>query len=124
LRVQGLEEALLAAISKEGLLVNPAELFKASACETDIDAEDAAYWNVDDVNAAEPVQPMVLVAEQEPAPVATVPFAQPPKPPKPLPLPQPHPAPRQRSSGNRNAPHTLPLFMTQGSEIAVQMPLF
>jgi superfamily II DNA or RNA helicase/16S rRNA G966 N2-methylase RsmD len=43
----GLEEALLAAIGKEESLVNPGELFKANGTQTEIDAEDAAYWNVE-----------------------------------------------------------------------------
>jgi len=53
----GLEEALLAAIGKEETLINPGELFKASAGQSEIDAEDAAYWNVEAVTMAE-VEPL------------------------------------------------------------------
>jgi len=43
----GLEEALLAAIGQEETLIDPGEMFKANATPNEIDAEDAAYWNVE-----------------------------------------------------------------------------
>ena len=43
----GFEEALLNAIAKDEALLDPSEMFKASAGQTVIDAEDAAYWNVE-----------------------------------------------------------------------------
>ncbi|MBI5928198.1 MAG: hypothetical protein HY862_02735 [Chloroflexi bacterium] len=43
----GFEEALLEAIGREDTLVNPGELFKANTPFTELDAEDAAYWNVE-----------------------------------------------------------------------------
>ncbi len=42
----GFEEALLDAIAKDTALLDPSELFKAGAAGSEIDAEDAAYWNV------------------------------------------------------------------------------
>src|SRR5690606_1130783 len=41
----GFEAALLDAIAKDDVLVNPSEMFKAQAGE--LDAEDAAFWNVE-----------------------------------------------------------------------------
>ncbi|MDX1993679.1 MAG: DUF6094 domain-containing protein, partial [bacterium] len=43
----GLEEALLAAIGRDEALLDPSELFKADSHQSAIDAEDAAYWNVE-----------------------------------------------------------------------------
>lgn len=43
----GFEEALLNAIAKDEALLDPSEMFKASAGQTVIDAEDAAYWNIE-----------------------------------------------------------------------------
>lgn len=43
----GFEEALLAAIAQDETLLDPSEMFKASAGQSEIDAEDAAYWNVE-----------------------------------------------------------------------------
>ncbi len=48
----GFEEALLDAIAKDEALLDPSEMFRASAVQSEIDAEDAAYWNV--AVAAEP----------------------------------------------------------------------
>jgi hypothetical protein len=42
----GLEEALLAAIGHDDSLLDPAELFKRADVVSAIDAEDAAYWQV------------------------------------------------------------------------------
>src|SRR5690606_8361098 len=41
----GFEAALLDAIAKDDVLVNPSEMFKGQAGE--LDAEDAAFWNVE-----------------------------------------------------------------------------
>lgn len=43
----GFEEALLNAIAKDEALLDPSEMFKASAGQNIIDAEDAAYWNIE-----------------------------------------------------------------------------
>ncbi len=43
----GFEEALLDAIAKDETLLDPSEMFKVSAGQGEIDAEDAAYWNVE-----------------------------------------------------------------------------
>src|SRR5450432_3131781 len=47
----GLEEALMDAIGKEESLIDPKELFKATAAQSEINDEDAAYWNVEVVAA-------------------------------------------------------------------------
>src|SRR5690606_7240458 len=39
--------ALLDAIAKDETLRDPSEMFKVSAGQGEIDAEDAAYWNVE-----------------------------------------------------------------------------
>lgn len=63
----GFEQALLDAIGRDEALVDPAQLFKADAQMTEIDAEDAAYWNVE--AALEPereviaADPLVAYAE-------------------------------------------------------------
>jgi len=49
----GFEQALLDAIAKDEALIDPSEMFKASAGQSEIDAEDAAYWNVDVATAGE-----------------------------------------------------------------------
>ncbi|MFQ3660713.1 MAG: helicase-related protein, partial [Anaerolineae bacterium] len=41
----GFEEALLDAIAKDETLLDPSEMFKVSAGQGEIDAEDAAYWH-------------------------------------------------------------------------------
>ena len=43
----GFEEALMDAIAKDESLLDPSEMFKANAGQSEIDTEDAAYWNVD-----------------------------------------------------------------------------
>jgi hypothetical protein len=45
----GFEQALLEAIGRDETLLDPTELFKAEARVGEIDQEDAAYWNVDEV---------------------------------------------------------------------------
>jgi hypothetical protein len=48
----GFEQALLDAIGRDETLLDPTELFKAEAKTGEIDAEDAAYWNVEEVTLA------------------------------------------------------------------------
>ncbi len=43
----GFEEALLEAIGRDESLLDPSQLFKASDAVSEIDSEDAAYWNID-----------------------------------------------------------------------------
>ena len=43
----GFEEALLEAIGRDDALLDPAQLFKADRPINEIDADDAAYWNVE-----------------------------------------------------------------------------
>ncbi|MCC6615318.1 MAG: hypothetical protein IT320_17720 [Anaerolineae bacterium] len=43
----GFEEALLEAIGRDESLLDPSQLFKASEAASEIDTEDAAYWNVE-----------------------------------------------------------------------------
>lgn len=49
----GLEEALLDAIGRDETLLDPSELFKTTGAVSEIDREDAAYWQVEQ---AEPEQ--------------------------------------------------------------------
>jgi hypothetical protein len=56
----GFEQALLDAIGRDDALLDPSELFKASGLTSDIDAEDAAYWNVED--AAPQPDPILMTA--------------------------------------------------------------
>ena len=46
-RESGFEEALLEAIAKDEALLDPSEMFKASAGQNEVDSEDMAYWNVE-----------------------------------------------------------------------------
>jgi len=59
----GFEEALLEAIGRDETLLDPSQLFKAAGAVSEIDAEDAGYWNVEGVEmtADEP-----LVDETDP----------------------------------------------------------
>ncbi len=43
----GFEEALLDAIGRDQTLLDPSVLFKAQAAQSEVDAEDAAFWNVE-----------------------------------------------------------------------------
>jgi superfamily II DNA or RNA helicase len=43
----GFEEALLEAIGRDETLLDPSQLFKAAGAVSEIDAEDAGYWNVE-----------------------------------------------------------------------------
>ncbi|MEO8391549.1 MAG: helicase-related protein [Chloroflexota bacterium] len=56
----GFEEALLDAIGRDETLLDPSQLFKADAQRGEIDAEDAAYWNVE-TEAAEPAAEAIAV---------------------------------------------------------------
>ncbi|MCK6580532.1 MAG: DUF6094 domain-containing protein [Anaerolineae bacterium] len=47
----GFEEALLEAIGRDASLFDPSQLFKASDAVSEIDSEDAAYWNVEGIDA-------------------------------------------------------------------------
>ena len=64
----GFEEVLLEAIGRDETLLDPTELFKADAKTGEIDAEDAAYWNVEgdtsetSIDEAPAAQPDLLVA--------------------------------------------------------------
>ncbi len=64
----GFEQALLDAIGRDDTLLDPTELFKADAKSGEIDAEDAAYWNVEGETVAvdEPLvdetDPLIIVA--------------------------------------------------------------
>jgi hypothetical protein len=58
----GFEAALMDAIARDETLLDPSEMFKASAGQSDIDADDAAFWNVEvdeedttEIVSAEPV---------------------------------------------------------------------
>lgn len=53
----GFEQALLDAIGRDEALLDPSELFKKSEASGEIDREDAAYWNVEQVEPeqADPV---------------------------------------------------------------------
>lgn len=46
----GFEQALLDAIGRDETLLDPTALFKAEAQVGELDQEDAAYWNVEDVS--------------------------------------------------------------------------
>lgn len=86
----GFEEALLEAIGREEALVNPGELFKANTPYTELDAEDAAYWNVEGGEAESLLAanvPVMVTPEPEVLPVVTptiLPRIQP-LPPRPIP---------------------------------------
>ena len=47
----GFEEALLEAIGRDESLLDPSQLFKASDAVSEIDTEDAAYWNIEGIDA-------------------------------------------------------------------------
>ena len=60
----GFEQALMDAIAKDEVLLDPSEMFKVSAEQSDIDIEDMAYWNVEVVeNEPEDIQTDPLVQE-------------------------------------------------------------
>jgi len=59
----GFEEALLEAIGRDETLLDPSQLFKAAGAVSEIDAEDASYWNVE---GAETAANAPLVDETDP----------------------------------------------------------
>ena len=59
----GFEEALLEAIGRDETLLDPSQLFKAAGMVSEIDAEDADYWNVE---GAEMAADEPLVDETDP----------------------------------------------------------
>ena len=59
----GFEEALLEAIGRDESLLDPSQLFKASDAVSEIDSEDAAYWNVEGVDSS---SDPLLVDEPDP----------------------------------------------------------
>src|SRR5260221_13109270 len=65
----GLEEALMDAIGKGESLIDPKELFKTAAAQSEISDEDAAYWNVEVVTAktiqAQTAQPVVVPPQHD-----------------------------------------------------------
>jgi hypothetical protein len=72
----GFEEALMDAIGRDETLLDPAQMFKAAGAVGDIDAEDAAYWNVENENRDEAEQiivgpdPLIVTAVELGATVA------------------------------------------------------
>jgi hypothetical protein len=64
----GFEEALLEAIGRDETLLDPSQLFKASSAVSEIDAEDAGYWNVEggetpvDESQADQADPLIALA--------------------------------------------------------------
>jgi len=48
----GFEEALLEAIGRDETLLDPSQLFKAAGMVSEIDTEDAGYWNVEGAETA------------------------------------------------------------------------
>ena len=72
----GFEEALMEAIAKDEALLDPSEMFKAAGGQGEIDAEDAAYWNVEVAadeaetdDAPMPVEmPVIAPIEEKPQP--------------------------------------------------------
>jgi len=59
----GFEQALLDAIGRDETLFDPSELFKAAGAVSEIDAEDAGYWNID---GAETLSEEPIVTEIDP----------------------------------------------------------
>jgi len=64
----GFEEALLEAIGRDETLLDPSQLFKAGGAVSEIDIEDAGYWNVEGAAAitdeliAEAADPLITLA--------------------------------------------------------------
>jgi hypothetical protein len=64
----GFEEALLEAIGRDETLLDPSQLFKAVGAVSEIDIEDAGYWNVEGAAAitdeliAEAADPLITLA--------------------------------------------------------------
>ena len=55
------------AIAKDEALIDPSELFRANASQGEIDAEDAAYWNVEVADTGElpAADPLLTFAMKE-----------------------------------------------------------
>jgi hypothetical protein len=91
----GFEQALLEAIGRDETLLDPSQLFKASGAVSEIDIEDAGYWNVEnapltvEVAANTPSEseadPLIALALEMGATVTPVL-------PEPSPIPEPVPA--------------------------------
>jgi hypothetical protein len=58
----GFEQALMDAIAKDEALLDPSEMFKVSAGQSEIDAEDMAYWNVEVADD----EPEISVTQDDP----------------------------------------------------------
>jgi len=54
----GFEEALLEAIGRDESLLDPSQLFKASDAVSEIDSEDAAYWNIEGIDTGSDLVPV------------------------------------------------------------------
>jgi hypothetical protein len=54
----GFEQALLDAIGRDDTLLDPSQLFKASGAVSAIDAEDAAYWSLEESTLTDEVEPL------------------------------------------------------------------
>ena len=52
------EEALLEAIARDESLLDPSQLFKTLDAVSEIDSEDAAYWNVEGIDASSEAVPV------------------------------------------------------------------
>ena len=61
----GFEEALLNAIGRDEALLDPSALFKAQGAQSDVDAEDAAFWNVE-VDTPERAPLVAAAVEEDP----------------------------------------------------------
>jgi hypothetical protein len=63
----GFEEALLEAIGRDETLLDPSQLFKAAGAVSEIDIEDAGYWNVENApQAVDPVSDAPSESEADP----------------------------------------------------------
>lgn len=91
------------AIGRDDALIDPAELFRVSAAQSDIDTEDAAFWNVEVETMTDPL----LQVAVELGATVTEPSVRPPdkRKRKPLLLDAPDlPAPVERPSFRRDTP--------------------
>ncbi|MBC7794434.1 MAG: hypothetical protein H7Z43_12080 [Clostridia bacterium] len=74
----GFEEALLEAIGRDETLFDPSQLFKATSAVSEIDMEDAGYWNVEGATALvdEPMQdeadPLITLALEMGATITSI----------------------------------------------------
>src|SRR5690606_23253225 len=64
----GFEEALLEAIGRDETLLDPSQLFKSSGTVSEMDFEDASYWNVESgesaagISSAADTDPLIALA--------------------------------------------------------------